>query len=61
LLAVVPGLTLLVAVGLSRWRRLSRFAFPAWIGLLLITNVASAWNIVHVLNPQYHPGWQVFK
>jgi hypothetical protein len=27
---------------------------------LLIINVASAWNIVHVLNPQYTPDWHVF-
>ena len=61
LLAVVPALTLLVAVGVSRWRRLGPAVLPAWIGLLLIINVTSAWNIVHVLNPQYNPGWHLLK
>jgi hypothetical protein len=61
LLAVVPALTLLLVVGLSRLGRLGRFVLPLWIGLLLVINMASVGNIATVLTPQYTPGWHVFQ
>jgi hypothetical protein len=61
MLAVVPALALVLVFGLSRRGRFGRGLLPAYLGVLLAINVASAWNIVNVLTPLYQPGWHMFQ
>ena len=62
LLAVLPAIAVLLLSGVGRFGpRVSRAVFPAWLALLLVMNIASAYNIVNVLVPHYFPGWKMFE
>lgn len=62
MLAVLPAIAVLLLSGVSRFGlRVSRAVFPTWLALLLVMNVASAYNIVNVLVPHYFPGWKMFE
>ena len=62
LLAVLPAIAVLLVTGVGRLGpRVPRVVFPAWLTLILVMNVASAYNIVNVLVPQYFPGWKMFE
>lgn len=38
---------------------LSTVALALWLVAIVVMDLASAWNIVTVLNPRYAPGWQL--
>jgi len=62
LLAALPAIAVLLMAGVSRFGpRVTRFVFPAWLALILVMNIASAYNIVNVLVPHYFPGWKMFE
>ena len=62
MLAVLPAIAVLLVSGVARFGpRVTRAVFPAWLLLLLVMNVASAYNIVNVLVPHYFPGWKMFE
>ena len=62
---VLMGMSGIALLGLAGWARLlSRrwvlVAVGLWLVAIVVMDLASAWNIVAVLNPRYAPGWQLF-
>lgn len=62
LLAALPAIAALLVMGVARFgSRVTRVVFPLWILLILVMNIASAYNIATVLVPHYFPGWRMFE
>ena len=62
LLAALPANAVLLLTGVRRFGpRVTRVVFPAWLALILVMNIASAYYIVNVLVPHYFPGWRMFE
>lgn len=62
---LLPALPMIAVLLVSGVRRLGPAISPAvcclWIALLVLMNIASAYNITTWLVPRYFPGWSMFE
>jgi 4-amino-4-deoxy-L-arabinose transferase-like glycosyltransferase len=61
MLSALAGIAILAIAGWSSYApKVKRVLLGTWLGVLILMNLVSAWNIDTVLNPTYAPNWQYF-